>query len=298
MSGKEEKQKWKQKFEAKAGEDLCANPGDQTPGSWVTKGHVGLGGPALGKFRALLLGRRGHWKGLSLDGAPARPWRPAPLGQLGTLTLPWAAPHPPWPDPLGPGFCLLFSVSCVRVWPWEAPLVPCLASHPTERAQQLSDCVPLLFPILPCSADLETQAGPLPAHGHQADCGCCWGPEWEVRGRGGGWLPLLIVLCSKRESTWTSPVVQWLPKLGAWVRSLIGTQIPHAAWHGQEKHTRGSCLVEMVILSKSDKDRYQMTSFTCGVLKNHTNGLTDSHKQTHRHRKQTYGYHRGREGEG
>ena len=41
------------------------------------RGHegtrVGLGGPTLRKFRAQLLQGRGGCRGLSLDGAPARP---------------------------------------------------------------------------------------------------------------------------------------------------------------------------------------------------------------------------------
>lgn len=53
--------------------------------------------------------------------------------------------------------------------------------------------------------------------------------------------------------------------------------MPHGT--AKKEDTRGSCLVDMVILSKSDKDRYQMTSFICVVLKNHTNGLTDSQTQ-------------------
>ena len=45
--------------------------------------------------------------------------------------------------------------------------------------------------------------------------------------------------------------------------------------------------------SKPDKDRYPRT---IGSLKNDTNELISKQKQTHSHRKQTYGYQREKEG--
>lgn len=80
--------------------------------------HVGLGGPALRKFRAQLLGRRGGCRGLSLA------WRLAPLGQLGTLTLPLGSSTPYLAHPTQTWVPFVVFASCVRVWPWETLAVP------------------------------------------------------------------------------------------------------------------------------------------------------------------------------
>ena len=45
--------------------------------------------------------------------------------------------------------------------------------------------------------------------------------------------------------------------------------------------------------TKSEKDKY-MISLTCGIKKKIQTNLFTKQKQTHRHRKQTYGYQRGR----
>ena len=47
--------------------------------------------------------------------------------------------------------------------------------------------------------------------------------------------------------------------------------------------------------SKSEKDKYHMISFICGVLKSDTNELIYK-IETHRHRKQTYDYQRQKGG--
>ena len=47
-------------------------------------------------------------------------------------------------------------------------------------------------------------------------------------------------------------------------------------------------------LSKSDKDKYHMLSLICGIKKMIQVNLFTKQKQTHRHRKQTYGYQRGK----
>ena len=44
--------------------------------------------------------------------------------------------------------------------------------------------------------------------------------------------------------------------------------------------------------SQTEKDNYHMTSLICGVQKIHKNLFTKQ-KQTHRYRKETYGYHLG-----
>ena len=54
--------------------------------------------------------------------------------------------------------------------------------------------------------------------------------------------------------------------------------------------------LEIIILSKSDKDKYHMISFICGIyfLKNDANEYSQNVKQTYRYWKQTYGYQRGK----
>lgn len=107
-----------------------------------------------------------------------------PPGQLHTLLGP---PH----SDLGSVCCFLRPVS--ESGPGR-PQWSRLASHPSPPREPSSfshrhpDRVPLLFPILPSSADLEMLVGLLPARGRQADWGRCWGPEWEAQGHEGGWL--------------------------------------------------------------------------------------------------------------
>ena len=48
---------------------------------------------------------------------------------------------------------------------------------------------------------------------------------------------------------------------------------------------------------KSEKDKYHDITYVCNIKKNDTNELKKQ-KQTHRHRKQIYGYQRGSEGAG
>ena len=58
--------------------------------------------------------------------------------------------------------------------------------------------------------------------------------------------------------------------------------------------------LEIIILSEvsqTEKDKYHMISLVYGILKVNTMKLFSKQKQTHRLRKQTYGYQRGR-GEG
>ena len=53
--------------------------------------------------------------------------------------------------------------------------------------------------------------------------------------------------------------------------------------------------LEIIILSEvnqTEKAKYHMISFICGVKKNHRNELVYKTKQMHRHRKQTYGHQR------
>ena len=58
--------------------------------------------------------------------------------------------------------------------------------------------------------------------------------------------------------------------------------------------------LEISILSKvsqMEKDNYHMISLVCGIEKKMIQmNLFTKQKQTHRHRKQTYGYQRGRGG--
>ena len=59
--------------------------------------------------------------------------------------------------------------------------------------------------------------------------------------------------------------------------------------------------LEVIILSKvnqTEKDKYYMISLTCGILKNDTNELFTEQKQIHGHRKQSYGYQKGKGGQG
>ena len=59
--------------------------------------------------------------------------------------------------------------------------------------------------------------------------------------------------------------------------------------------------LEMIVLSEirqTEKDKYHMISLICGIQKIVQVNLLIKEKQTHKHRKQTYGYQRGRvEGE-
>ena len=50
--------------------------------------------------------------------------------------------------------------------------------------------------------------------------------------------------------------------------------------------------------SERERDKCHMVSLMCGIFKNDTNELIYKQKQTHRYRKQTYGYQRGKRGEG
>ena len=59
--------------------------------------------------------------------------------------------------------------------------------------------------------------------------------------------------------------------------------------------------IEIIILSEvsqTEKDKYHMISLICGILKKmiqmNKTLLFTKQKQTHRHRKQTYGYQRGK----
>ena len=57
---------------------------------------------------------------------------------------------------------------------------------------------------------------------------------------------------------------------------------------------------ESIILnevSQAEKDKYYMMSLICGIRKIVKMNLFTKQKQTHRHRKQTYSYQRGRGGE-
>ena len=59
--------------------------------------------------------------------------------------------------------------------------------------------------------------------------------------------------------------------------------------------------LEIIILSEvsqTEKDKYHMVSLICVVLKKIQTNLVTKQKQTHRLQKQTYGYQRGKEGEG
>ena len=46
--------------------------------------------------------------------------------------------------------------------------------------------------------------------------------------------------------------------------------------------------------SRSDKDKYHMISLVCGIWNIIQMNLFTKQEQTHRHRKQTYGYQRGK----
>ena len=48
-------------------------------------------------------------------------------------------------------------------------------------------------------------------------------------------------------------------------------------------------------ISQTEKDKYSVISLICGIYKNNTNECICKKKQTHRHRKQTYVYQRGRD---
>ena len=48
-------------------------------------------------------------------------------------------------------------------------------------------------------------------------------------------------------------------------------------------------MITLSEVSQTEKEKYHKISFICGILKNDT-----KQKQTHRHRKQTYGYQRGK----
>ena len=47
-------------------------------------------------------------------------------------------------------------------------------------------------------------------------------------------------------------------------------------------------------VSQTEKDKYYMISLICRILKIIQMNLYTKQKQTHRHRKQTYGYQRGK----
>ena len=52
-------------------------------------------------------------------------------------------------------------------------------------------------------------------------------------------------------------------------------------------------------VSQTEKDKYHMISLICGIYKNDTHmNLFREQKQTHKHRKQIYGYQLGKEGGG
>ena len=55
--------------------------------------------------------------------------------------------------------------------------------------------------------------------------------------------------------------------------------------------------LEIIILSQvsdTEEDKYHMISFICGIKKMIQMNLFTKQKQTHRHRKQIYGYQRGK----
>ena len=58
---------------------------------------------------------------------------------------------------------------------------------------------------------------------------------------------------------------------------------------------------EMIILSEisqKEKDKHHMISVICGIENTTQMNLFTKQKQTHRHRKRTYGYQRGKVGVG
>ena len=56
--------------------------------------------------------------------------------------------------------------------------------------------------------------------------------------------------------------------------------------------------LEIIILSKLEKDEYSMLSLYVKSKKMESMNLYMKQKQIHRHRKQIYGYRRGKEGGG
>ena len=50
--------------------------------------------------------------------------------------------------------------------------------------------------------------------------------------------------------------------------------------------------------SQKEKDKYHMISLICGISNMTQMNLFTKQKQTHRHRKETYGYQRGNKVEG
>ena len=55
--------------------------------------------------------------------------------------------------------------------------------------------------------------------------------------------------------------------------------------------------LEMIIrseVSQKEKDKYHMLSLICGIENMTQMNLAMKQKETHRHRKQTYGYQRGK----
>ena len=59
--------------------------------------------------------------------------------------------------------------------------------------------------------------------------------------------------------------------------------------------------LEIIILSEvsqTEKDKYYIILLLCGILKMIQMNLSTKEKQTHRLRKQIYGYQRGKVGEG
>ena len=65
--------------------------------------------------------------------------------------------------------------------------------------------------------------------------------------------------------------------------------MPFALWMGPE-------IIILNEVSQAEKDKYYMISLTCAIQKIVKTNLFTKQKQTHRHRKQTYGYQRGRGG--
>ena len=58
--------------------------------------------------------------------------------------------------------------------------------------------------------------------------------------------------------------------------------------------------LEITILSKvsqREKDKYHMVWFKCGIKRERETNLFPKQKETHRHRKQIYGYQSGKVGE-
>ena len=55
-------------------------------------------------------------------------------------------------------------------------------------------------------------------------------------------------------------------------------------------------IIILIEVSQTGKDKYHMISLICGILKMIQMNLFTRQKQTHRHRKQNYGYQRERVG--